>query len=272
MNEPIPLNEVDTVKIDFADLSTIAETTNPVYKISHYFPEQPSKKELHLIVTLSLPPTPTLSDYLLPSSTFWDAHIPKMHCGPSVTKIPFYNSVDTPYFDPGVELDLHRIPYRVHLRDMVPKMLDHLREMLLQNPNAALPIASRTRSAYETAKGMFNEISINNKSSVFGATQYMVPLVIWPYAELTGSRITATGVPTGFQTVMADYAFLRATENEEILLLWENKAPLDFSFHTKSLLSTLTEGPFSYDLNLTGWEGWEAILAKVSLFSGQVEP
>jgi hypothetical protein len=177
-------------------------------------------------------------------------------------------SVATSPFDPKATLDWNRIPYEVHLDDdMLPKMLHHFHQILPEYPYSNLPPNEHIKMAYHITINRLTRLQLRGESSVSRAADQLVSLVESTYEGLTGNKVKSGGeLASQYQAVITDYVIHRDSEREEVLVLWENKAPAVFQHHVDSLRSELQSSPvIKFNLNEVKWRGWQAILAKVRL-------
>jgi hypothetical protein len=206
-----------------------------------------------------------LRDYILFDSTdAWTL--------PTIPCVGFSSSTTTRTgsFDPGAELDWRRLPVGVlKVADFHEKIRLHLERIVEQK--YATKVASPAQVQMGGVMHFLGMVrdegkSFSTEGSVDIYASCLLPVITGLYRDLTGKPAHFHGqVPDTARTVITDKTL---TLENQIRLLWEDKAPSVLDYHLKRLQQSFPDSPSEpllFPWKQFSWNGWQSILAKVCL-------
>ncbi|KAG8776389.1 hypothetical protein FRC15_011969 [Serendipita sp. 397] len=260
-NGPILFGDLDKcVQAAQGILTGIATELQGPEMISTYWNSETFPETLHLLVTFS---DSMLLDYLLRPRNFPQYQLPEPVCVPSESR-------RTAAFDPQVKLRLDYIPYMVTQFNPIDHIQQHLVQLLpefiVRFKKFGQPLDAELRSLVST----YQKRKLSNESSVGIYASRIIDVTTAAYEELTGQNIDSpTETVSLSNAVYTDYAI--CISSGSTVVLWENKSPSVYICNIEQLTTKITEGPYTFDLNKTRWDGWEGILSKLAYHACSLE-
>jgi len=158
----------------------------------------------------------------------------------------------------------------LEVTDITERIRSRLERILRKDFDARVALPAQQMMGALTFRTMLapdvKEFSSEGTVDVYASS--LCKMITAFYCDLTGGVVDRSGqVPAKRRIVITDKVL---KIEEQIRLLWEDKAPYVFDHHLMDLRNALAQSPkepISFPWKQLSWKGWHAILAKVVLIS-----